>query len=216
MGASGGGAFIAYDAAVRELEKGLWWWEARHPDWTAEDDAADRDWGPEVSSYAVDDGERLLLIDPTTPPAPILNLAANRETIIVLTNHWHERDAPSLSASLSAPVFAPPPDDGGRGIRMPARLFSAGDRLPFGVEVFPGREPPYDVLLWVGSHRAVVIGDTLIDRGHGIEIVDSWLAEGVTREQVVEGLRTLLERPIEHVLPTHGSPTDRAALERAP
>jgi glyoxylase-like metal-dependent hydrolase (beta-lactamase superfamily II) len=124
---------------VRELQAGLWWWEARHPEWTAEDDAAGRDWGPEVSSYAVDDGERLLLIDPTTPPSPILDLAADRETIIVLTNPW----------------------------------------------------------------------------GHGIELLESWLAEGVTREQVVEGLRPLLEQPIEHVLPTHGPPADRAALERA-
>jgi len=31
----------------------------------------------------------------------------------------------------------------------------------------------------------------------------------------VEGLRPLLERPVELVLPTHGAPTDRAALERA-
>jgi glyoxylase-like metal-dependent hydrolase (beta-lactamase superfamily II) len=98
---------------------------------------------------------------------------------------------------------------------MPAQLFSAGDRLPFGVEVFPGREPPYDVLLWVESHRAVAIGDTLIDRGQGIELLESWLAEGVTREQVVEGLRPLLALPVELVLPTHGAPTDRAALERA-
>jgi glyoxylase-like metal-dependent hydrolase (beta-lactamase superfamily II) len=199
---------------VRELQPGLWWWEARHPEWTAEDDAAGRDWGPEVSSYAVDDGERLLLIDPTTPPQQILDLAAERETIIVLTNMWHERDARSLSASLGARVFAPPDDDG-TGIRMPAQRFSAGDRLPFGVEAFPGREPPYDVLLWIESHRAVAIGDTLIDRGQGIELLESWLAEGVTREQVVDGLRPLLERPIEHVLPTHGSPADRAALERA-
>jgi hypothetical protein len=79
----------------------------------------------------------------------------------------------------------------------------------------PGREPPYDVLLWIESHHAVAIGDTLIDRGQGVEILESWLADGVTREQVVEGLRPLLERPIEHVLPTHGPPADRAALERA-
>ena len=200
---------------MQELQTGLWWWEARHPDWTAADDAAGRDWGPEVSSYAIDDGERLLLIDPTTPPSPILDLAADRETVIVLTNPWHERHAPSLSKNLGAPVYAPPPDDDGKGIRMPAQLFTAGGRLPFGVQAFPGREPPYDVLLWIESHCAVAIGDTLIGRGHGIELVESWLAEGVTREQVVEGLRPLLALPVEHVLPTHGPPTDRAALERA-
>ena len=99
---------------MRELQTGLWWWEAVHPDW-AEDEEANGDWGPEVSSYAVDDGRRLLLID----------------------------------------------------------------------------------------------------RGNGIEIVDSWLPKEVTREQVVAGLRPLLELPVEVVLPTHGAPTDRAALERA-
>jgi glyoxylase-like metal-dependent hydrolase (beta-lactamase superfamily II) len=199
---------------VRELQTGLWWWEAVHPEW-AEDEEANGDWGPEVSSYAVDDGRRLLLIDPTAPPAPIAALAADREVIVVLTNPWHERDAPVISERLGAAVFAPPPDDDGKGTRISAQLFVAGDRLPFGVEAFPGREPPYDVLLWIESRRAVAIGDTLIDRGNGIEIVDSWLPQGVTREQVVQGLRPLLELPVEVVLPTHGAPTDRAALERA-
>lgn len=200
---------------MREVREGLWWWEAVHPEWTAEDDAAGRNWGPEVSCYAVDDGKRLLLIDPTAPPEPITDLAAERETVIVLTNPWHERDARSVSERLGAQVFAPPPDDGGKGVRMPARLFSAGDHLPFGADAYPGREPPFDVLLWIESHRAVAIGDTLIDRGQGIELLESWLPEGVTREQVVEGLRPLLALPIEIVLPTHGAPTDRAALDRA-
>ena len=37
----------------------------------------------------------------------------------------------------------------------------------------------------------------------------------MTREQVVDGLRPLLDLPVEHVLATHGGPFDRAALERA-
>jgi len=41
------------------------------------------------------------------------------------------------------------------------------------------------------------------------------LSEGVTREDVVALFRPVLELPIELVLPTHGAPTDRAALERA-
>jgi len=41
------------------------------------------------------------------------------------------------------------------------------------------------------------------------------LQHGVTREQVVEDLGPLLELPVELVLPAHGAPTDRAALERA-
>jgi glyoxylase-like metal-dependent hydrolase (beta-lactamase superfamily II) len=61
----------------------------------------------------------------------------------------------------------------------------------------------------------VVAGDTLVDRGRGIEVLVDWLPEGVTREQVVEGLRPLLELPVELVLPTHGPPADRAALEHA-
>jgi len=37
----------------------------------------------------------------------------------------------------------------------------------------------------------------------------------MTREQVIEGLRPLLDLPVEHVLATHGGPFERTALERA-
>ena len=49
----------------------------------------------------------------------------------------------------------------------------------------------------------------------GSAIQPQWLRKGVTREEVVEGLRPLLERPVELVLTAHGPPTDLAALERA-
>ena len=95
-----------------------------------------------------------------------------------------------------------------------ARVYSAGDRLRFGAEVFAGHKPN-DTVHWVESHGAVISGDTLVEFGRGLEINERWLRPGVTREEIAEGLRPLLELPVEHVLATHGGPTDRAALERA-
>ncbi len=93
------------------------------------------------------------------------------------------------------------------------RYYGAGDDLGLGIEVFPGREHN-DVVLWVERAGAVVAGDTLVDFGRGLQIAD-WLRENVTHAQVADGLRTLLELPVEVVLPAHGPPADRAALERA-
>jgi hypothetical protein len=197
---------------VREVESGLWWWEAVHPDWTPED-AATEDWGPEVSSYAIDDGERLLLIDPVAPPSPVDELMANRETAIVLTCPWHERDTRKIIEQVGAPLFAPPPDAGNPD-PLAGQVFRAGDRLPIGVQAFPGMEPN-DLVLWIESRRALVAGDTLIDRGQGLEFPRDWANKSVPPDEILETLRPLLELPVEHVLPTHGAPTDRAALERA-
>jgi glyoxylase-like metal-dependent hydrolase (beta-lactamase superfamily II) len=196
---------------MREVQPGMWHWTAAHPEWEPDETWEQTD----VSSYAIDDGQRLLLFDPLALPPELEELSADRDTVIVLTNPWHERDARSISESLGAPVFAPPPDDGGTGERMPAQRFSAGDRLPFGVEVFPGREPPYDVLLWIEHRRTLVVGDTLVDRGRGLEYLPEWAAEEFPPEQVLPELRRLLDLPVELVLPTHGNPTDKAALERA-
>jgi glyoxylase-like metal-dependent hydrolase (beta-lactamase superfamily II) len=193
---------------VRELQTGIWHWKAPHPEWApseASEDAA-------VSSYAIEDGDRLLLFDPLATPDEILERAAARETAIVLTSEWHRRDANTLAERLGAPVYVPPPDRPEPG---PGRVFVAGERLPIGVEAFPGREEPFDLMLWVESRRALVAGDTLVDRGNGIELLTGWLPEGVTREYVLEAMQPLLELPVELVLPTHGDPTDRAALVRA-
>jgi glyoxylase-like metal-dependent hydrolase (beta-lactamase superfamily II) len=220
---------------VRELRSGLWHWQAPHPEWTPEQ------WWPQVvSSYALDDGERLLLFDPLAVPKTILRLAGDREAAVVLTAPWHERDAERLVVRLDAPVYTPPadtPDDLVRkyGIerdeipedwhssdaawllveaRGTAHVYAAGDKLPIGVEAFPGRAHN-DLVLWIESARAIVAGDALVDFGRGFEVPPEVLEHGVTRERVIDDLRPLLELPVELVLPAHGAPTDRGALERA-
>jgi glyoxylase-like metal-dependent hydrolase (beta-lactamase superfamily II) len=197
---------------MRELQTGLWHWEARHPDWTEADHGPDG-WGPDVSSYAVDNGKHLLLIDPLAPPSLVDELAAGREPVVVLTCPWHRRDARRLREELGATVFVPPPDNGDTD-PIAGQIFSAGDTLPVGVEAFPGRDRN-DLVLWIESRRVLAAGDTLVDRGRGLELPVTWLPEGVTREQAIETLRPLLELPVELVLPAHGAPADRAALERA-
>ncbi len=185
----------------------MWHWEASHPDWKPGED-----WGPVVSSYAID-GERLLLFDPLAPPSLVDELAAGREPVVVLTTPWHQRDAQMLVERLGALVFVPPPDEGDPN-PVKGQVFRAGDRLPVGVEALPGMEPN-DLVLWVESHRALVVSDTLIDRGKGLEFPVDWANKGVPPEQILESLRPLLELPVELVLATHGAPADRAALERA-
>jgi glyoxylase-like metal-dependent hydrolase (beta-lactamase superfamily II) len=197
---------------VQELKPGLWWWEAEHPEWAPED-AATEDWGPEVSSYAIDDGTRLLLIDPTAPPEPVADLAAGREVVIVLTCPWHQRDTRNLIERFGATLHMAPPDDGDPD-PLPGQVFRAGERLPIGVEARPGMEPN-DLVLWIERQRALVAGDTLIDRGNGLEFPADWANKGVPPEQIMETLRPLLDLPVELVLLTHGAPADRAALERA-
>jgi glyoxylase-like metal-dependent hydrolase (beta-lactamase superfamily II) len=194
---------------VREVQAGVWWWDAPHPEWSAPDDWTIQN----VSSYAIDTGDRLLLFDPLALPSELEEVVAVRETAIVLTSPWHRRDAVPLAERLGIPLYVPPPD---RPEPDPAggHVFRAGDRLPIGVEAFEGVEE-CDLMLWVESHRALVTGDRLLDPGDGLVLQTPWLPEGMTREEALEIFAPLLELPVELVLPTHGRPTDGAALERA-
>ena len=164
---------------MRELQAGLWHWQAPHRV------GAERAVDQKVSSYAIDDGERLVLFDPIAPPSEIEKLAAERETAIVLTAPWHERDAQGLVERLGVPVYTPLPDtaedlmrtygitaeQAGTGAQTSSGSsrrgwrgapYAAGDRLDVGVEASPGQKPN-DLVLWVESHRAVIAGDTLVD-----------------------------------------------------
>src|SRR3954453_3865330 len=177
---------------MHELAPGVWHWKAPHPDWEPT-----KPWDQNVSSYAIEDAERLLLFDPLAVPSELVERAADRRTAVVLTAPWHERDAQTLVECLGIPVYTPLPDtaeylmetygitaeqagDGSpevvgllrEGIGQ-ARLDVAGGRLGSGGEAFPGLKPN-DMVLWIATHRAVVAGDTLVDFGSGLELNARW------------------------------------------
>ncbi len=198
---------------MHEVRAGIWHWEARHPEWNER-----QWWGPLVSSYAIDAGGRLVLFDPLSPPAELDTWAQERETAIVPSCPWHRRDAETLAGRYGAPLYVPPPDEGDPS-PVDGTVFREGDRLPVGVEAFPGMEPN-DLVLWVESHGALVAGDTLQDRGAGLQFLGD-LPNNVPPELAVDAeqararMQPLLALPVEVVLPTHGAPTGRAALEAA-
>jgi len=208
---------------MRELRPGVWHWRSRHPEWNEE-----QWWPPEVSSYAIEAGEELLLFDPLAVPEEL----ASRATAIVLTAPYHERDA----RTLGLPVHTPPADTWEDWVEKfgidPERVrgmesedlawlragegeghFHGPGDWPFGMQAFPGREDN-DLLLWVPAVNALVTGDSLSDFGDGLSIQLGG-RKHVTVEQVAERLRPLLDLPVELVLPAHGEPTDRSGLAAA-
>lgn len=206
---------------MRELGPGVWHWQAPHPDW--EDGEA---WPREVSSYAIELGGSLVLFDPLAVPGELRERAA----AVVLTAPYHERDA----RGLGLPIHTPPADtwqdwvekfgvnpDQVRGresddlawLRAGEGHFHGPGDWPFGITAFAGREDN-DLVLWLPSIGAVVSGDSLSDFGDGLGIQMGG-RKHLTRDEVAARLRPLLDLPVELVLPAHGEPADRAALERA-
>jgi glyoxylase-like metal-dependent hydrolase (beta-lactamase superfamily II) len=191
-----------------ETRPGVYFWQARHPDWEPNDG-----WDELVTSYALDDGTGLLVIDPLTPPPDLDALAAQRTVAVIVTSGWHRRDSDDFAERFSADLFVPPPDanhpEPGRGT-----IYTGGTCPVAGVEAFTGLEDS-ELVLWVEHHGAVIAGDTLIDRGAGLILPQDWALKRGDPVQIRTSLLPLLELPVEVVLPTHGLPTDRAALEQA-
>src|SRR2546430_1416492 len=91
---------------VQQLRPGLSTWTAPHPDW-APDSGGPEGWEQEVRSYAYDAGDRLVLLDPISPPPPVHEQAAGKDVIVLLTCGWHARSARDLVEPLGAMIRSP-------------------------------------------------------------------------------------------------------------
>jgi glyoxylase-like metal-dependent hydrolase (beta-lactamase superfamily II) len=189
---------------VHELRPGLWTWTARHPAWTS----PEHGWGPVVRSYALDAGGVFVLLDPLAPPSLVEELAAGKEAVVLLTVLDHERSAAECVERLGAHVHAPHAVLA--ELATPATGYAVGDALPGGVEACTGFWP-HEATLWIPAHGALVTGDVILAE-HGLSILpEGWLEGAATPDEVREGLRPLLDLPVELVLPTHGDPVVRDA-----
>jgi glyoxylase-like metal-dependent hydrolase (beta-lactamase superfamily II) len=176
--------------------------------WTAYSE----EWGEEVGCVAVDSADGLLFFDPLDPPSE-----ADHTFITVF---FHARAARGR-------VWAP--------VRLVKRLqnrgvavtdpFEPGDELPGGVQCFETARDG-EVVYWVPSERALVVGDVLLGAGSKPRPTDDplrlcperWVGGGRTHDDLRASLRPLLELPIEQVLVSHGAPVladGRACLAEA-
>jgi glyoxylase-like metal-dependent hydrolase (beta-lactamase superfamily II) len=155
-----------------------------------------------VWSYAYDAGDTLVLLDPLFPPPEAEELAEEKDTVVLLTCAWHARSA----SYVRAPVYAPEPGE------LAATAYGVGDSLPGGLVA---REAfyPGEASLWIPAARALMVGESLLGWANGRVRTppDTWLPEGMTREDFKARLHPLLELPIEFLLLAHGPPiVDRA------
>src|SRR4051812_9835986 len=146
---------------VRELARGLWYWTGRHPGWTPASGGPDG-WDQEVGCYFYEAPEAICLFDPLVPMEDRDRFfeALDRDVErlgqpvrILLTTDSHRRSTAELVDRYGAAI-----GDLATGVEVPV---SAWD----------------EQLYWIPEHRALVCGDVIVGRGHGLEIIRAWLGE---------------------------------------
>jgi len=192
---------------VREVANGLWYWTGRHPGWTPAAGGVNG-WDQEVGCYYYEGPDAVCLFDPLVPMEDRDRFfealdrdveRAGQPVRILLTVDAHKRSWTELAERYGTDTPPLPPER---------------PELPTGVAVVA--EPAGELVFWLPEHRALIAGDVIIGRAHGLEVPRAWLEDGW--DAAVAALRPLLELPVDRVLVTHGEPVledGHEALERA-
>lgn len=205
-----------------ELAVGIHRWTAPHPEW--------RPRAEEVQSYALVAGEALLLVDPLLPRddderlAPLLVAlellaAAAARVELLVTIPYHTRSTEELYGR-----FAPerPTRIWGHAlVRKRLRPDTPLEVVPMGAAgtaapiaggaaeaYIIGRPRRSEHPLYVPSLRAAVFGDAVVGVEGGLRFWNqsSGTSDEWYRDVFSPTLTQLSERPLEHVLVTHGPP----------
>ena len=207
-----------------QLADGLWRWTARHPQWHP------GEFGREVASYALRDGDLLVLVDPLVTDdgagsvLDLLDALAGGEVAIVVTVPYHARSAEPLAERYGATVHGHPAT--AKRFADPGRL---SDGPPPGGLTFHtiGRPKRYERPVHLPSQRALAFGDAIVEVGGELRM---WCQDPLDerrlawyRDVFAPTVRPRLDLDVERVLATHGEPILHggrdalaAALERPP
>ena len=183
---------------LEELRPGLYRWTALHPDAEPHPQpGSPADWGPEVGSVAYEAEDALLLVDPLAPDdgwdeLDRLVQGHGRRVAVITTLQFHRRSRQAVVE------------------RYGASTSRAKASLPAGVETVPITGAG-ETMVWLPEPQALIPGDRLLgDDAGGLRLCpESWLRylpSGMTRAQLAEELRPLLDLRIELVLASHGEP----------
>lgn len=200
---------------MEQIAPGLWHWTAPHPDWTPRD-AENGGWLEIVSSYALVSDDALVLIDPLVPSdeterfwqALDRDVESHGPPAIVITVFWHERSAAEIADRYPGSTIWAPADTP-EGHVPYTHTYAAGDELPAGIRASDVSRLG-ELVLYLPSHKAVAFGDVVLD---GVRLLPAgWLRNDMTRKDVADALRPLLDEEVELLLLTHGGPVAQDAL----
>jgi glyoxylase-like metal-dependent hydrolase (beta-lactamase superfamily II) len=164
------------------------------------------DWQEEVGSVAVETADGVLAFDPLEPP-----FVPDHTFVTVF---FHARSAHGRVWAPTALVRRLK----NRGVEV-TDPFEPGDELPGDVRCLATARDG-EVVYWVPSERALVVGDVLLGAGAKPRPTDEplrlcperWIGGGKTHDELRASLRPLLELPVEQVLVSHGRPVERDGL----
>ena len=202
---------------IEQLERGLWWWTAPHPEWTPSSDKDGKGWEETVSSYAVVADDQLVLFDPLVDDWAPLDEDVRRHgpPSLLITIFWHVRSSQEiLDRYEGTTVWAHEPSAREIGERVAyTHTFVQGDTLPGGVEPIAMHQMD-EAAFWVPSHKATVVGDTILGRDGAARLCPrSWLRKHESYDEMRRSVQRVLNFPSKRLLLTHGGPTDPGALE---
>ncbi|MBW8742441.1 MAG: hypothetical protein ACJ747_13270 [Gaiellaceae bacterium] len=183
---------------VVELRPGLWRWTAAHPEWVPGDH-----WPRVVASVYAELPDALVVIDPLVPHDEAERFWAafdrdversGRPVCVLLTVHWHERNAAEVLERYGGTLWRPEQRDAPLPSGVQAHLVDGADWV--------------EALFYLEPFDTLVAGDLLI-ADPTLRVPVSWFPteeQDWARVDLKERLRPLLDRKVDLVLVAHGNP----------